>query len=121
MATRTARRAKEHAATYATRTPSRTRPSRLYPQARYLTRQERRALKAYQDYLLNKFPDHIERIVLFGSKARGDSTPASDLDVLVIVRSDESDFQSVEERWREITTGAYEIGFHYGLDISVKV
>lgn len=107
-------------AAYTTRTP-RTRQPRLYPQARYLTRQERVALKAYQEYLLNKFPDEIERIVLFGSKARGDSTAASDLDVLVVVRSEDADFISVEERWREVTTGAYGIGFQYGLDISVIV
>lgn len=121
MSTRKAQRLKERAAPYATRTASHTRQPRLYPQARHLTRPERLALKAYQDYLLEKFPDTIERIVLFGSKARGDSTSPSDLDMLVVVRSDDTDFSTVEDRWRDVTRGAHEIGFQYGLDISVIV
>lgn len=107
--------------TYATRAVSRTRPPRLYPQARHLTRQERLALKAYQDYLLAKFPDEVERIVLFGSKARGDSAPDSDLDVLVIVRSDDPAFSIGEARWKEIIAGTNEIALKYGLDVSVTV
>ncbi|MBI4671654.1 MAG: HEPN domain-containing protein [Chloroflexi bacterium] len=58
---------------------------RLFPQARHLTPSERRALNAFKDFWLKKLPGQIERIVLYGSKARGDSTPDSDLDVLVVV------------------------------------
>ncbi len=36
--------------------------------------------------LAKEFPQLIEEIVVFGSKARGDAGPDSDLDVLVILR-----------------------------------
>ncbi len=36
-----------------------------------------------------RFPGMIARLVLFGSKARGDSQLESDIDVLVIVRSED--------------------------------
>lgn len=71
-------------------------PRQLFPQARHLSRAERRALNAYKNFLLEKLPNQVERIVLYGSKARGDSTPDSDLDVLVVVNGDSSIRREIE-------------------------
>lgn len=43
-------------------------------------------LNAYQKALAEQFPGLVETILVFGSKARGDAGPDSDLDVLVILR-----------------------------------
>lgn len=84
----TRKRVKERSAVYAVR-PQRKAGERLpFPQARHLTRNERLALQAYKNYLLRKLPHQIQRVVLFGSKARGDSTRESDVDLLVVVGGD---------------------------------
>lgn len=64
-------------------------PTRLkFPQARYLTRGERLAIEGYKNFLLKQLPNQVERLVLYGSKARGDSTTESDVDVLVVIHGD---------------------------------
>jgi predicted nucleotidyltransferase len=50
-----------------------------------LTKKEQRALNEYRNLLLRRFPGQMERLVLFGSKARGEATPGSDVDVLVVL------------------------------------
>lgn len=51
-----------------------------------LTPDEQAWLDAYRKALADQFPDLVEEIVVFGSKARGESRPHSDLDVLIILR-----------------------------------
>ncbi|MFQ5792036.1 MAG: nucleotidyltransferase domain-containing protein, partial [Acidobacteriota bacterium] len=55
-----------------------------------LTLEEQAWLDAYRQALAEQFPDLVEEIVIFGSKARGEAGPDSDLDVLLIVRNDAS-------------------------------
>jgi len=50
-----------------------------------LTSDERTWLDAYLDVLAENFPGLVEEVKVFGSKARGDSRPGSDLDLLVII------------------------------------
>lgn len=45
---------------------------------------ERRAILAAAAVLRDRFP--VERIILFGSKARGESHPESDIDLLVLTK-----------------------------------
>jgi len=52
-------------------------------------------LKRFRAALDALYGERIERVVLFGSRARGDHQPDSDYDVAVFLR----DF---EDRWREI-------------------
>ena len=40
-------------------------------------------LTRYRDALLARFPDQLQRLILFGSQARGDATAGSDIDVMV--------------------------------------
>lgn len=53
-----------------------------------LTPEEQRWLEAYRKALADQFPGLVEEILIFGSKARGEARPDSDLDVLLIVRND---------------------------------
>ena len=52
-----------------------------------LTPAEKKWLKTYRRELLEQHPGAIEQMLLYGSKARGDAGPDSDLDVLLIVRN----------------------------------
>jgi predicted nucleotidyltransferase len=52
-----------------------------------LKRSERAWLKAYRDELVAKYASWVEEMIIYGSKARGDARPDSDLDVLLIVKN----------------------------------
>lgn len=41
-------------------------------------------LNEHEDLLLAELPGQIERIILFGSYARGNARPKSDVDVMVV-------------------------------------
>lgn len=51
-----------------------------------LSREEQAWLDAYRQTLAEQFPDLIEEIIVFGSKARGTDTADSDPDLLVVIR-----------------------------------
>ena len=51
-----------------------------------LTREEQNWLEAYRRALTQQFPGLVERLIIFGSKARGTATVDSDLDLLVVIR-----------------------------------
>jgi uncharacterized protein len=46
----------------------------------------RPSLAEYRDLLVRRFGDRLISLSLFGSRARGDASPDSDVDVAVIVR-----------------------------------
>lgn len=50
-------------------------------------------LDAYRLELRTRHPGVVERLVIYGSKARGDAREDSDLDVLIVVRNDASDLK----------------------------
>lgn len=52
-----------------------------------LTIKEEKAIAEYETLLLERFPKRIRQLVLFGSKARGDSHRSSDVDLLVVVKN----------------------------------
>ena len=43
-------------------------------------------LTPLQEYLQQEYQERLDRIILFGSQARGDSTSASDIDVLIVLQ-----------------------------------
>ena len=51
-----------------------------------LSQGEQEWLADYRRELDRAFPGMVEEIVVFGSKARGDSTEDSDLDLLLVIR-----------------------------------
>ncbi len=82
---------------------------------KHLTVRERAALNAFVARLQNEYTGKIDRIVLFGSKARGDFDAESDLDIFVLVNSDD---------WRlhdQIITASSPISIRYNALISPKV
>ena len=77
---------------------------------------ERAALSVFVDHLLQHYGDRLLRVVLFGSKARGDSDGESNLDVLVVLR--------VLDDWgcmREITDLTNRLLLDTGVNISALV
>jgi len=54
-----------------------------------LLSKEERAISKLLDLLQQHCPERVLRTVLFGSKARGDSRPWSDIDILIIVDRDD--------------------------------
>lgn len=59
-----------------------------------LTEAETRAVAEFETQLHNRLPGRVRSLILFGSKARGDAHPESDIDLLVVV--DESDYRARE-------------------------
>jgi predicted nucleotidyltransferase len=60
-----------------------------------LDRNESHAIQILIERLTQAFPDQILATTLFGSKARGDASAESDIDILVIIQSE--DWQLVRQ------------------------
>ena len=56
---------------------------------RHLTTQEKKAILDFTQRLRRDFPAQVKQCTLFGSKARGDSGPHSDVDVWIVTRRDD--------------------------------
>ena len=56
------------------------------------------ALAEFVRRLREKFAERIAHVWLFGSKARGDSGPESDIDLLVVTRADGWEFEKQVNR-----------------------
>ncbi len=58
-----------------------------------LTPDEQSWLDAYCQLLKEQYPSIVTRMVIYGSKTRGDDHPDSDLDVLLIVKNEAAHLQ----------------------------
>jgi predicted nucleotidyltransferase len=67
--------------------PRRSEGGLLFPSS--LSPAERAALVGFLDAVRDSLGNEIVDVQLFGSKARGEATPESDVDLLVVVRQDE--------------------------------
>ena len=54
---------------------------------------EMQAVNSFVERLLERYPERIRQTILFGSKARGDSSTWSDIDILIVVDDDDWRFQ----------------------------
>jgi predicted nucleotidyltransferase len=70
---------------------------------------ERNVIKAFRQLLARKL--QVDQLVLFGSRARGDAAPDSDMDILVIIDTPTEDIEEY------ISSCAWEAGFEYGMVI----
>ena len=76
---------------------------------------ERKALDEFVQLIQEQFNGLVQLILLFGSKARGDDTLDSDVDILVVVDSDD---------WRvhkQVRYLAADMSLKYNLDLSPRV
>ena len=48
---------------------------------------ERKIIYKYKEILIQRYPDYVQNIYLFGSKARGDFDEDSDIDILVTLKN----------------------------------
>jgi predicted nucleotidyltransferase len=62
-----------------------------------------------------RYLPHIDRIILYGSVARGEANPDSDIDLLVLWNGNE------HEGWRAMTGLAFDVMVDSGEYLSVKV
>lgn len=76
---------------------------------------EQPILQEFKRRVEQRFPGELVRVVLFGSKARGDASAESDIDVLTVVRSQD---------WKlgdEIRDIGYELEIAHGVVLSIQV
>lgn len=80
----------------------------------HLTSNEQAALMALVDRLRQRYGNDLLRVVLFGSKARGDFDEESDLDVLIVVRR----LDDYWRHWNEIIKTTYDLELTHNLVFS---
>jgi predicted nucleotidyltransferase len=64
------------------------------PTIPHLSSHEKSAVATYINTIRDQFQDQIIAVALIGSKARGDDDPESDIDLIVIVKSEADGFRS---------------------------
>jgi Predicted nucleotidyltransferases len=67
--------------------------------------------------LLSVFGERLHAVVLFGSEARGDARPDSDIDVLAVLETLSGDYGDELERG---LTAVYPVALRLGRRVSVK-
>jgi predicted nucleotidyltransferase len=76
----------------------------------------KKILKELHDILENKFPETVDKIILYGSRARGNADKFSDYDILLILN------KNID--WRlenEIQDVCWEIDYKYNILTDVKM
>jgi len=85
-------------------------------------------LNQYRELLLAHFPNELQRLILFGSQARGEANTESDIDVLVLVNWEEQRLPNGryvhpygDPRWHTIINLAYDISLERDVVLSPLV
>lgn len=81
----------------------------------HLTKKEKKVLDEFKQKISQQLSDDLLELKLFGSKARGDSRKNSDIDVLVVLKSNS------KEKENFIIDLTVEILLKYGIDISPHI
>lgn len=76
---------------------------------------EQAAIQEYVTLISKNFPGRVLSVVLFGSKARGDASSESDIDLLVLVDAESAAFRS--QLWRI----ASDVSLEHNVVLSVRV
>lgn len=79
---------------------------------------EKAGLAALVRELRARYGSDLQRVVLFGSKARGDFDKESDLDLLVVVRMGNGSYR---QYWNEIVDVAWRVELAYGIVTSLVI
>jgi predicted nucleotidyltransferase len=76
---------------------------------------EKPIIEEFKRRVEERFPGELVRLIIFGSKARGEATSESDVDLLVVIQSD---------NWRlgdEIRGVGYALELEHGVVLSIQV
>lgn len=76
----------------------------------YLSKLEEETVKLFSNRIKNIFPESVEAVYLFGSKARGDFSSESDIDLLVVTKKND---------WR-LADEIRKIGYELDTEIDYK-
>jgi len=80
-----------------------------------LTDQERRSVTEFVERVRQQFDGQLVSAILFGSRARGEAQPDSDMDILVVMSSADPQVR------RAIRDLAVEVWLEHGLYLSTRV
>lgn len=81
----------------------------------HLNEKEKQALVRFKELLAQQFPVRFDEMKLFGSKARGDASKFSDIDVLVVIAN-----AVWQDSW-PIHQAANKVALEMDVDLSVKI
>jgi predicted nucleotidyltransferase len=82
-----------------------------------LTEKEKQAVKELIDELKKLYGDNLSRVILYGSKARGDATEDSDIDILVVLKKIQN-FSLERKKVKEIS---WRLSYKYDLLLSIII
>jgi uncharacterized protein len=80
-----------------------------------LTANEKLIIGQFSEKIKKLFPGDIAAVLIYGSKARGDDNPDSDIDILVVTEFD--DWRKVDQ----IRALGYEMDWSIGARLSIQV
>ena len=76
---------------------------------------EQNVLKLFVEHLNRVCPGEVEKVILYGSRARGDNRPDSDMDILILVK----DKKRINRD--KIYDFVIDAELEHGIDISVNI
>lgn len=79
-----------------------------------MTERVSRIVAELRERLEELYGERLERVLLFGSQARGDATPESDIDVLVVLRGEVRPGEEIERTSEAVG----EISLQHGVSLS---
>jgi len=82
-----------------------------------LTEKEKQAVKELVDELKKLYGDNLSCVILYGSKARGDATEDSDVDILVVLKNIQN-FSLERKKVKEIS---WRLSYKYDLLLSIII
>jgi predicted nucleotidyltransferase len=85
---------------------------------KYLTSKERDAIEALVRRLKQIYGPQLIKVLLFGSKARGNFDEESDIDLLIVAQFPDKDYW---QHWRRIIDEASDVDLEYDVVISPLV
>ncbi len=80
-----------------------------------LSAKEKRIIEEFKKKIEETFPGELASVTVFGSKARGDATKESDLDLLVVIHSED---WKLGDRIRDL---GYALELKYGIVLSIQI
>ncbi len=80
-----------------------------------ISKKEKQSIDEFKEKLIKNLSNNFVKLILFGSKARGDSNKYSDIDILLILKN------SSEKDKNKVYNIVGEILLKYGVYLSVKI